>query len=79
MSLGAKGSTATGVYSGTSMACAHVSGLVAVLLAEDPSHRHNTTAMKEKPNSMAQKTALDKDRTENRKSWLVVNNGILSQ
>ena len=77
MSPGAKGSTATDVYSGTSMACTHVSGLVAVLLAEDPSHRHNTTAMKEKLISMAQKIALDKDRAEIGDPGLVVNNGIL--
>lgn len=70
------GSNIINTISGTSMACPHISGLMAVLLSQDPSL--TTTTMKAKLTSLAQKIKLDKDPSTG-DPGIVANNGILKQ
>ncbi|RPB02443.1 subtilisin-like protein [Choiromyces venosus 120613-1] len=64
--------------SGTSMACPHVTGLIAYYLGLDPSLKTDTAAMKAKIISTARKITLDKDATTG-DPGILINNGITKQ
>ena len=63
--------------SGTSMACPHVSGLMAVFLSQYPSLKNDTRAMKEKIVSMARNITLGNVPGPGNGPGLLVNNGKL--
>ncbi|PWW73008.1 subtilisin-like protein [Tuber magnatum] len=64
--------------SGTSMACPHVTGLIAYYLGLDQSLKTDTAAMKEKVISTARQVTLDKSASTG-DPGILVNNGILKQ
>lgn len=66
---------ATNVKRGTSMACPHISGLMAVFLAQDESLRFDPGKMKRKIIGMAQKVKLELGRSIPGDPGLVATNG----
>ena len=73
----APGNNTVNTISGTSMACPHVSGLMAVFLSQDPSL--NTGALKQKIVAMAKPIPLRDDPMLGNGQVLLINNGKLEE
>ena len=79
VSLGVSTTIAVRTNNGTSMACAHVSGLMAVLLVRFPELKTDPANLKKKIVEMARHVPMKKVRSNGGDPELVINNGNLIQ